>query len=290
VDETGVPVVGAHVNADPAETRPGRVAIRSSDTDAEGRFVVNRLAFGKYKVFAKKEEAGYRDMSWSFYSNEVFPTVTLTPSAPAATLKIQVGRKSAVLTGSVTNAVTGAPINAGFKLARASSLEKWISTSMAPRYRVLLPPGTDVLVEVSAAGFKTWTLCSPLRLPAGAQMHLDIPLEPASHLEKEATKPAAANFLQQQARFDKFAEVFNNQRPHEALDMNVPLRSISLAPQLHWIAGHRLSAARQNDRGHSLWPHLSGTQKNQFQHGLRRSGRRYQRSSRRHLAGKLYGL
>ena len=38
-------------------------------------------------------------------------------------------------------------------------------------------------------------------------------------LKKEATKPAAGNFLQQQARFDKFMDVFNNERPHEALDM-----------------------------------------------------------------------
>src|SRR5260370_7540023 len=41
-------------------------------------------------------------------------------------------------------------------------------------------------------------------------------------LKKEATKPAASNFLQQQARFDKFIEVFNNERPHEALDMKCP--------------------------------------------------------------------
>src|SRR6266478_4580922 len=41
-------------------------------------------------------------------------------------------------------------------------------------------------------------------------------------LKKEATKPAATNFLQQQARFDKFIEVFNKERPHEALDMNCP--------------------------------------------------------------------
>jgi len=34
-------------------------------------------------------------------------------------------------------------------------------------------------------------------------------------LKKEATKPAAANFLQQQARFDKFIDIFNNQRPHK---------------------------------------------------------------------------
>ncbi len=45
-------------------------------------------------------------------------------------------------------------------------------------------------------------------------------------LKKEATKPAARNFLQQQAKFDKFIEVFNNERPHEALDMNRP-KSIS---------------------------------------------------------------
>src|SRR6202008_4984776 len=38
-------------------------------------------------------------------------------------------------------------------------------------------------------------------------------------LKREATKPAARNFLQQQARFDKFIEIFNNERPHEALDM-----------------------------------------------------------------------
>ena len=41
-------------------------------------------------------------------------------------------------------------------------------------------------------------------------------------LKKEATKPASTNFLQQQARFDKFIEVFNHERPHEALDMKCP--------------------------------------------------------------------
>jgi len=33
---------------------------------------------------------------------------------------------------------------------------------------------------------------------------------------------ADANFLPQQARFDKFTAVFNNERPHEALDMKCP--------------------------------------------------------------------
>ena len=50
-------------------------------------------------------------------------------------------------------------------------------------------------------------------------------------LKKEATKPAAANFLQQQARFDKFMEIFNQQRPHEALDMKCPAEIYQPSPR-----------------------------------------------------------
>ena len=41
-------------------------------------------------------------------------------------------------------------------------------------------------------------------------------------LKKEATKPASFNFLQQQARFDHFIEEYNNDRPHQALNMKYP--------------------------------------------------------------------
>jgi putative transposase len=37
-------------------------------------------------------------------------------------------------------------------------------------------------------------------------------------LKKEATQPAADNFLQQQERFDDFIEVYNNERPHQGLE------------------------------------------------------------------------
>ncbi len=39
---------------------------------------------------------------------------------------------------------------------------------------------------------------------------------------KEATKPAAQNFLQQQAKFDDFIDCYNQQRPHQALNMKYP--------------------------------------------------------------------
>ena len=41
-------------------------------------------------------------------------------------------------------------------------------------------------------------------------------------LKKETTKPAGANSLQQQARFDDFVSEFNDERPHEALAMKRP--------------------------------------------------------------------
>jgi putative transposase len=41
-------------------------------------------------------------------------------------------------------------------------------------------------------------------------------------LKKEATRPAAKNLLQQQARFDRFRDGYNQERPHQALEMKYP--------------------------------------------------------------------
>jgi len=41
-------------------------------------------------------------------------------------------------------------------------------------------------------------------------------------LKKEATQPAAPNFLQQPEKFDDFIDEYNQERPHQALGMNFP--------------------------------------------------------------------
>lgn len=60
-------------------------------------------------------------------------------------------------------------------------------------------------------------------------------------LKLETTKPAGDNFLQQQARFDDFVDCFNNERPHQALDMQYPAeryksssRTYNGLPELHY--------------------------------------------------------
>jgi transposase InsO family protein len=50
-------------------------------------------------------------------------------------------------------------------------------------------------------------------------------------LKQETTRPAAENALQQQARFDDFRDEFNDERPHEALDMKTPAEVYTPSPR-----------------------------------------------------------
>ena len=60
-------------------------------------------------------------------------------------------------------------------------------------------------------------------------------------LKKEATKPPGKNFLQQQARFDRFIRIYNEERPHQAIGMHYPCelyepspRPYTGLPELHY--------------------------------------------------------
>jgi transposase InsO family protein len=110
-------------------------------------------------------------------------------------------------------------------------------------------------------------------------------------LKKEATRPAGANLLQQQAKFDVFLEEFNNERPHEALNMKCPAEVYtSSLPPLSRHLGTALSVPRQDRGRHQLRPAVPVSQEDQFKHLSGRSGSRHQGSQRRHLARQLHGL
>ena len=50
-------------------------------------------------------------------------------------------------------------------------------------------------------------------------------------LKKETTRPPGANSLQQQAKFDHFIEEYNEERPHEALEMKLPAECYLASPR-----------------------------------------------------------
>jgi putative transposase len=107
-------------------------------------------------------------------------------------------------------------------------------------------------------------------------------------LKKEATKPAARNFLQQQARFDDFIDIFNfnQQRPHEVLDMKCPAevyqpstRAYQGLPDIDYPFHDKVIVVTNCGRI------CLANKKDQLQYRLRRPGGRHQGGSRRYLAG-----
>jgi len=110
-------------------------------------------------------------------------------------------------------------------------------------------------------------------------------------LKQEATKPAAANALQQQARFDAFLTQFNHERPHQALDMRVPGEALRpLTPPVHRPGAAGLPAPRLDGHGHALRADLLQEPEGQSQSGVCGAGRRREAGGRPHLARHLHGL
>jgi hypothetical protein len=186
LDEKGAPVVKAQVRVEPLDSRPMAMPVRMVETDKDGHFTMNSLALASYKLFAVKESAGYPNTSFAFYSNHMFPTVTLTAGLPKADITLKVGPPSGVILGTVASAVTSEPVSATFLLRRVSDPDNWISFSQRADYRALVPASVAVFVEVSAPGYKTWfyggptdTLKRPpIQLESAKEMKLDIRLEP----------------------------------------------------------------------------------------------------------------
>ena len=186
INDNGDPVAAAQVRVDPLMVGPRSDAVRLTETDTVGRFIMNNLDLTSYKVFAMKESAGYPNTAFGFYSHNIFPTVTLTASVPTANITLKVGPPSGVMLGSVTDAATGALVSAGFLLRGTSDPNNWISMSQKANYRVLVPPSVEVTFEVSAPGYQTWYYGgssdplkrAPIRLKSGEEMRLNIQLEP----------------------------------------------------------------------------------------------------------------
>jgi hypothetical protein len=180
VDTDGTPVKDAKVHAG-LLGGPMAKAIRYVAADEAGTFLIDRLAFGTYRVFGMKEEEGFPDTLW--FSSIEAPRVTISAQQPSGTVLLKFGPKAGVLTGMVRDARTGKPVLAGFTLRRLN--DSWfLSSSQPPNFRIFIPASTDVSLEVEAPSYQTWAYMNPtsnsrqMRLEPGGQMHLDITLTP----------------------------------------------------------------------------------------------------------------
>jgi hypothetical protein len=108
-------------------------------------------------------------------------------------------------------------------------------------------------------------------------------------LKREATKPASANVLQQQARFDAFVDRYNRERPHQALDMKVPADVYARSPR-----GYRgleeLTYPFHDGTFTVTTPHLLQGTEGEPEPGFRGAERRRDAGQRAHLARDLHAL
>lgn len=185
-NEHGQPVESALVTADLADGRPRLKAIRYVETDKQGQFVIDQLEWGPYRIYAMKESEGYPDAYYSVYSEGPNVTAQLSPQSPNASVRVVIGPKAAVVVGTISDAVTGTPVNAGVRIWRWANTGDFLSTSVRPNYRMLIPPNTQVGFEVQAPGYRPWfypgaaTLSSsgPLTMRSEEKLTLDIKLQP----------------------------------------------------------------------------------------------------------------
>jgi len=204
VNEERKPIQQAEVWAGVAN-RPTIGALHIVETDENGRFEIDRLEFDTFNVSAKKEGEGYPNIGFAFYAEGLPPTVRLSPEQPVANVKLKLGPKSGFLIGDVTDKVTGKPIQVGFMLRRAKNPANFLSIGQASSYRLLLPAEIEVTLEVSGDGYQTWLYNDPsdsskplpIRLASGAEMRLDIQLQPTGlhgvfanhHAERIVVRP-----------------------------------------------------------------------------------------------------
>ena len=193
LDEGGKPVASAQVTWVDQEPSPkGEVDVTVGSFWAEsnnaGRFQIGNLIVGhSYKLYAKKEDAGYPDTKFAVYNPaHDAPLGIAQPRDRALDVRVQIGPKAAILEYDAKDAVTGSRItNPTIRVVRADGQGDFGGSSMDNK--CLVPSDADVMIEVSANGYQTWfhpgytdkTASTPLRMAPGENRKLDVRLQPA---------------------------------------------------------------------------------------------------------------
>ena len=204
-DEIGKPIAQALVNADPVNNKIRATALRYVETDEEGHFTIDRLEWGLYRLFTKKEQEGYPNTRFGFYSPDPAPTVGLSSQAPNAEILLKLGPKAGRLRIlSVTDATTAKDLSnvSGVDLRRTSMPRAFIG--LGPSDDILIPSDVDVTIKIESNGYESWPPVNQsqlglIRLSPGQVFDLRVQLQPLSGLNSEiermAKRAADANRL-----------------------------------------------------------------------------------------------
>lgn len=183
-EDDGKPVSGATVTATQVANSQG--VEKSVRSDENGGFVLTDLGWGKYTVSAEKPDAGYPLTPSTFYGSAGTPPVLeISAKITSANTKITFGSKMPAIVGTVIDDDTSIPIPATFLIRHVQEPGNALSVEQGPNYRILLPSGVPLTMEVSAQGHKTWyypgtndyTKKTSFVLSPSQSLHLNIRLD-----------------------------------------------------------------------------------------------------------------
>lgn len=183
VNARGIPVAGAWVMVS-CGNRPLGGRIPGALSDDRGHFAVDSLELAQCSVVACKEDDYIPCPPFAYITHGI--QVTLTAKAPLLTVKVRLGEKAPVITGTVRDAIDGKPLDANFTVRSLKFPVRGMSMSMSSpsTFRIFITPSTDYILEVSARGYRDWSYAEqhnpprPLRLARGAHLLLDVQLIP----------------------------------------------------------------------------------------------------------------
>jgi hypothetical protein len=173
VDEDGKPVLGPAVTYS-VSTGNGESISTSSSNAPNGEFELSLLPLGKIELNAAAPLSGY----WHNDASPYKQTVVLTAAKPTANVLLKVGPKPAVLVLTVSDRITGKAVE-GFmvKTFGVDGLMAGGGTAYFPHtdegdWEVPISPLFDVLLEVTAKGYKNWFYSNPAD-PSDPTLHLE---------------------------------------------------------------------------------------------------------------------
>jgi hypothetical protein len=178
VNSDGEPVSQASICTTIHSPNSSSTSCGLAQTDKDGRFELDHLPIRETGIFAEKQEAGY----WTEDEKSI-QTVPLTSQDRLARVVLNVGPPPGELTIAVRDKVTGKPVQSS-KVRTTQGSHAFINENSSTT-TVRVRPGFDVMIQVSAPGYKTWYYIDPddpsqpvLRLQAREDKTVDAYLEP----------------------------------------------------------------------------------------------------------------
>ncbi|HEV2470691.1 MAG TPA: carboxypeptidase-like regulatory domain-containing protein [Candidatus Sulfotelmatobacter sp.] len=171
----GAPVPNATVYAVSQDLRFDDLPPVFVQADRNGAFDFRgKLALGCYKLYSRMSDSP--DPFDSFFADATVqtPKILLTSSHPSARVTVQTAPRAAIVTGRILDADTGAAVKAYLEMLDSEG--HGYSVLVNGTYRILLPPGKDVMLMVTLAGeheARPIMPTAPLRLEPGQFVAMD---------------------------------------------------------------------------------------------------------------------